>query len=105
MQSLSKTLVFISFLMLIGDARAEESSPGMVDKVANAVKQGASAAARGIDHGVQAAVRGIERGASATAQGVERGATATGNAAHRVADKIDGTEPAKHPASVPVTDR
>lgn len=94
MHTLPKILVSVSFLVLLGHASAEESSPGVVDKVAHAIKRGASAAAKGIEHGAKAA-----------AHGIERGATATGNAAHRVANKIGGAETSKSPASVPVTDK
>jgi phage-related protein len=114
MHTLSKTLVSVSILLLLGHAGAEEttdsttikSSPGPVDKVTHAIKRGASAAASGIERGVNAAAHGIERGAKATARGIEKGANATGNAAHRVADKIGGSSdsPAS-PASVPVSDR
>ena len=118
MHTLSKTIISVSLLLLLGHAGAEEasdsstikSSPGPVDKVANAIKRGASAAATGIEHGVKAAAhgierganataRGIERGASATARGVERGASATGRAPHRVADKVGGGS--ESPASAP----
>jgi hypothetical protein len=114
MHTLSKTIVSVSLLLLLGHAGAEEasdastikSSPGPVDRVARAIQRGASAAATGIEHGVKAAAHGIERGAKATARGVERGANATGNAAHRVANKIDGKSDASAPpASVPVTDK
>lgn len=123
MRTFPKALLSLSLMLLLGAAGAEEasdapikSSPGVVDKVANAVKRGASAAAHGIEKGARAAAsgvergakataRGIEHGAQATAHGVERGATATGNAAHRVADKIGGTESPKSPASVPVVDK
>lgn len=130
MHALSKIATALSVLLLLFGsvgAQAEEaadrssssikSSPGVVDKVANAIKRGASAAATGIEHGVKAAARGIERGASAagkgiergaqaTARGVERGANATGNAAHRVADKVGGASSSPEPAApVPVTDR
>ena len=115
MHTLSKTFISVSCLLLLGisSARAEEStdsstiksSPGPVDKVANAVKRGASAAATGIERGVKAAANGIERGAKATAKGIEHGAQATGKAAHRVADKIGGTSEAPASAPVPVTDK
>ncbi len=124
MHTLSKTLVALSFtLLLAGQASAHDtadapikSNPGPVDKLANAIKRGASAAANGIERGARAAAsgvergtkaaaKGIERGAEATARGVERGATATGKAANRVADKIGGSESDKTPASVPVTDK
>lgn len=82
MHTFPKVIVTVPFLLLMGYAVAEEasesstikSSPGPVDKVAHAVKHGASAAA-------------------------------TGSAAHRVADKIGGTESAKPPASVQVIDK
>ncbi|MES2584784.1 MAG: hypothetical protein V4627_18810 [Pseudomonadota bacterium] len=125
MHILSKTLVSLSFtLLLAGQAGAQEAvdapikpNPGPVDKVANAIKRGASAAATGIEkgaraaasgieRGTKAAAKGVERGAEATARGVERGANATGKAANKVADKIGGSsESATPPASVPVTDR
>lgn len=108
MQSLRKILASLSLsLLVLGPvgANAEEaidapikSNPGPIDKVANAIKRGASAAATG-----------IEKGARAAASGVERGASATGRAAHKVADKIGGSDsfssssgPA---ASAPVTDK
>jgi hypothetical protein len=97
MHTLSKSLVSVSLLLLLGHAGAEEasdsstikSSPGPVDKVTHAIKRGASAATTGIEHGVKAAANGIERGAKAT-----------GKAAHRVADKIGVTSDS--PASAPV---
>ncbi|QTN29383.1 hypothetical protein HZ993_06040 [Rhodoferax sp. AJA081-3] len=124
MPILSKTLVVLSItLAMAGHASAQQttdapikSNPGPVDKVANAIKRGASAAATGIEkgaraaasgveRGVNAAAKGVERGAEATARGVERGANATGKAANKVADKIGGSsDSAKSPASVPVTD-
>lgn len=126
MPTLPKTLVSLAFALLLGShANAQEgadapikSNPGPVDKVANAIKRGASAAATGIEkgaraaasgveRGAKAAAKGVERGAEATARGVERGANATGRAANKVADKIGGSpsEPSKTPASVPVTDK
>ncbi len=126
MHTLSKTLLSLSFaLLLAGQASAQQtadapikSNPGPVDKVANAIKRGASAAATGIEKGARAAAsgvergakataKGVERGAEATARGVERGASATGRAANKVADKISGSssESAKSPAPVPVTDK
>lgn len=130
MHTLKKILVSTSFLLVMGHASAQDASadapiksnPGPVDKVANAIKRGASAAATGIEkgakaaasgveRGVKATAKGIERGAEATARGVERGANATGRAANKVADKIGGSSgssdagAAKAPASVPVTDK
>ncbi len=125
MHTLSKTLISLSVtLLLAGHVSAHDtadapikSNPGPVDKVANAIKRGASAAATGIEkgaraaasgveRGTKAAAKGVERGAEATARGVERGASATGRAANKVADKIGGSsESAKTPASVPVTDK
>nr|WP_295776523.1 hypothetical protein [Rhodoferax sp.] len=113
MQTLRKFLTSLSLsLLVLGPvgANAEEaidapikSNPGPIDKVANAIKRGASAAATGIEKGARAAAGGIERGtkaaangiehgAQATARGVERGASATGRAAHKVADKIGGSD-------------
>lgn len=126
MQTSSKILASLSLLLVVGHASAQATAdapikpnPGPVDKVANAIKRGASAAATGIEKGAKAAAsgvergvnataKGIEKGADATARGVERGARATGNAAHKVADKVggsSGTEAAKTPASVPVVDK
>jgi hypothetical protein len=124
MQTSSKFLASLSLLLIVGHAIAQTTADetikpnsGPIDKVANAIKRGASAAATGIEKGAKAAASGVERGvnatakgvekgADATARGVERGARATGNAAHKVADKIGGSsEPATPPASVPVTDR
>lgn len=114
MHILPKTLVPLLFVLLLaGHASAQDaadapikSNPGPIDKVANAIKRGASAAATGIERGARAAAKGIEHGAQATARGVERGASATGRAAHKVADKIGGSGPSSEsPATVPVTDK
>ena len=115
MHTLSKTLVSLSFaLLLAGQASAHDtadapikSNPGPVDKVANAIKRGASAAATGIEKGARAAASGIERGTKAAAKGVERGASATGRAANKVADKIGGSGSfsSKSPTPAPVTDK
>ena len=102
MQTRSKILTILSLSLLVlgpiganaeeaNDSSSTQSVPGFVNKVANAIKRGASAAATGIERGAKAAAKGIEHGAQATARGVERGASATDRAAHKAADKIGGS--------------
>lgn len=73
-------------------------TPGVVQRVADAVERGAQAAARGIERGAKAAEHGIRVGVQATARGIERGAQATAQAAATVARKVDA---ARTPATPP----
>src|SRR5437868_128244 len=80
-------------------AEAAQESPGVIQKVENAVARGAQAAASGVQRGAKATARGLERAASATAHGVKvaasgvsRGANATARGVEKAANKVKGTD-------------
>ncbi len=67
---------------------APQTSPGVAQKVENAIERGVSAAASGVERGVKAAAAGITKGAKAAAHGIERAASATAGAVEKTADKV-----------------
>lgn len=95
------------FLVLIGllylspsqAAESDSQSPGVVQKVGDAIERGAEAAASGVQRGAKAAAHGVERAADATARGVkaaakgvERGATAAADGVETAANKVKGSD-------------
>lgn len=82
------SVAFVACLLVAAGAQAEE---GVIDKTGAAVKHGAQWTAHKIERGAKAAGHGIKVGVDATAHGVKRGAEATSRVAHRIGEKIGGS--------------